>query len=189
MGKVLPHITDELRTLIARQHIFFVATAPSGADGHVNVSPKGHADTFAVLDETTVAYLDLTGSGVETIAHLRDNGRITLMFCTFDGQPDIVRLFGTGRVLVPGDAGYDEVAAAFPSRPGARAVIVVDVHRVSTSCGFAVPTYDYTGDRDLLHQWADARDDEKLRNYRATRNATSIDGLPGYPDAAVPTAT
>jgi predicted pyridoxine 5'-phosphate oxidase superfamily flavin-nucleotide-binding protein len=186
MGKVLPHITGELRELIARQHLFFVATAPSGTDGHVNVSPKGHADTFAVLDENTVAYLDLTGSGVETIAHLRDNGRITLMFCAFDGAPDIVRLFGSGRVLVPGDAGYDELAAVFPARRGARAVIVVDVHRVSTSCGFAVPTFDYTGDRDLLRTWADARDDDKLRDYRATRNATSIDGLPGYPNAAAP---
>ncbi|MCU1678025.1 MAG: Pyridoxamine 5-phosphate oxidase [Frankiales bacterium] len=183
MGKVLPHITADLRAWIAKQHIYFVATAPSGAEGHVNMSPKGHMDTFAVLGGTTVAYLDLTGSGVETIAHLRDNGRITVMFCAFEGKPDVVRLQGSGRVVVPADPEFATVAAAFPARRNARAVIVVDVTRVSTSCGFSVPYLSYDGDRDLLEKWTDARDDAKISEYQQTRNAVSIDGLPGLPGA------
>jgi predicted pyridoxine 5'-phosphate oxidase superfamily flavin-nucleotide-binding protein len=183
MGKVLDRIDDDVREFIAAQQLYFVATAPSGADGHVNLSPKGHADTFAVIDEHTVAYLDLTGSGAETAAHLRDNGRITVMFCAFAGQPNILRLFGTGRVVPLGDPGFDELAALFPARIGARAVIVIDVQRVQNSCGYAVPLYAFSGQRDLLEKWADARAGDRLTAYRAEKNAASIDGLPAYDPA------
>lgn len=178
MGKVYDAIDEPLQRWIARQHVFFVATAPLDPDGHVNVSPKG-LDSFRVLDGTTVAYLDLTGSGVETIAHLRDNGRICVMFCAFDGPPRIVRLHGRGRVVERGHAGFEEAAAAFPPRRGARSVITVSVERVSDSCGYAVPLMAYERDRDRLDQWADARDDAALEEYRATKNVASIDGLPG----------
>jgi hypothetical protein len=180
MGRVLERIDDAAREFIAAQHMFFVATAPAGPDGHVNISPKGHSDTFAVLDDHTVAYLDLTGSGAETAAHIRENGRITLMFCAFDGGPDILRLFGTGRVVAAGSPEYDVLAAAFTQRDGARAVMLVDVHRVQTSCGFAVPYYDYAGDRDLLEAWAGSRTPERLQTYRNEKNAASIDGLPAF---------
>lgn len=180
MGKVLECIDAATREFIARQQLYFVATAPAGSGGHVNVSPKGHADTFTVIDDHTVAYLDLTGSGAETAAHLRDNGRITVMFCAFDGAPNILRLFGTGRVVEPGDAAYDELVALFPARDGSRAVMVIDVTRVSNSCGFAVPNYDFAGERDLLEAWAGTRSPQRLRDYRNTKNAASIDGLPAF---------
>jgi predicted pyridoxine 5'-phosphate oxidase superfamily flavin-nucleotide-binding protein len=180
MGRLLERIDESAREFIAAQHMFFVGTAPTEVDGHVNISPKGHADTFAVLDDTTVAYLDLTGSGAETAAHVRDNGRITVMFCAFEGGPNILRLFGTGRLVPLGTPEYDALRVHFPARAGARAVMVVDVTRVSTSCGFAVPHYDYTGDRDLLEAWASARTPERLDAYRAEKNATSIDGLSAF---------
>jgi hypothetical protein len=176
MGQVFDSIDDGIRAFIGEQHMFFVATAPSDG-GHVNLSPKG-LDTFRVLDEHRVGYLDLTGSGAETIAHLRDNGRITLMFCAFDGRPRIVRLAGRGSFVVTGDDGYDELAAQFPDVPGARAVITVDVDRVADSCGFAVPTYDYVGDRDVLNRWAARHTADELDDYRRNVNTTSIDGLP-----------
>lgn len=179
MGKVAECIDEATQEFIAAQHMYFVASAPS-AGGHVNVSPKGPADTFRVIDDRTVAYLDLTGSGAETAAHLRDNGRITIMFCAFTGAPNILRLFGTGRVVEAGSDEYDALVAQFPAHPGARAVMVVNVQRVQSSCGFAVPYYDFAGDRDLLDAWAGARSEERLRDYRNTKNATSIDGLPAF---------
>lgn len=182
MGRVLERIDESVREFIAAQHLYFVASAPT-AGGHVNVSPKGPADTFVVLDDHTVAYLDLTGSGAETAAHLRDNGRITVMFCAFEGGPNILRLFGTGRVVTTEAAEYEALAANFPPRLGARAVMVVDVTRVSSSCGFAVPYFDYAGDRELLDAWAGSRTPERLLAYRNTRNAQSIDGLPAFDPA------
>jgi hypothetical protein len=164
--------------------MFFVATAPSGPGGHVNVSPKGHAATFAVLDERTVAYLDLTGSGAETVAHLRDNGRITLMFCALSGPPRILRLHGQGRVVLPNDDRWEDLAARFPARRGARAVVVVEIRRIVDSCGYAVPLYDYAGERDLLDQWTARKDDAALAAYCAQRNHRSLDGLPALPMAA-----
>jgi hypothetical protein len=140
MGKTYDQLDKRLHGWIAAQHIFFVATAPQRRGGHVNLSPKGHADTFAVLDERTVAYLDLTGSGAETAAHLRDDGRITLMFCAFSGPPRILRLYGQGRIVLPGEQRWDELAAWFPARRGARAVVVVEVERIADSCGYAVPS-------------------------------------------------
>jgi hypothetical protein len=159
--------------------MFFVATAPLSNDGHVNVSPRGH-DSFSVLDEHRVAWVDYTGSGVETIAHLRENGRICIMFCSFDQRPRVVRLHGRGRVAMPGTVEYDEVVALHPDHPGTRAVVAVDVTRVSDSCGYGVPVMEMVGERDLLRLHADKRGPAAMAEYRATRNAVSIDGLPGY---------
>ncbi len=184
MGTVHDGVSPEVRRFIEAQHVFFVATAPNDPDGRINLSPKGLRDTLAVLDERTVAYLDLTGSGVETIAHLRDNGRITVMFCAFDGQPNVLRLHGRGRVVRPGDDDWERLAAPFGARRAARAVIVVDVERVSDSCGFGVPRYDLVGERDLLDRWASARSDEHIADYQRRKNATSVDGLPGLAPAA-----
>src|SRR5262245_8293669 len=153
MGKVFAELDDDLRAFIARQHMFFVATAPLSADGHVNLSPKG-LDTFRVLGPTTVAYLDLTGSGVETIAHLRENGRLTVMFCAFEGRPRILRLYGRGRAVKPDDAEWSVVSAGFPALPGVRSVVVLDVDRIGDSCGYGVPRYEFTGDRPQLPEWA-----------------------------------
>jgi hypothetical protein len=171
-------ITPDIAESIGRQRMFFVATAPLTADGHVNLSPKGH-DTLRVIDESTVCYLDLTGSGVETIAHLRENGRITIMLCAFEGNPNIVRLYGTGEAVTPDDARFADLAARFADMPGTRAVILVHVTKVTSSCGYAVPSYVYDGDRNRLHEWADARGIDGLVAYRASKNAASIDGLPG----------
>ena len=190
MGQVYPELDDRLRTFITSQPMFFVATAPgldeAGDGGHVNVSPKGYRDTFAVLDPLTVAYLDLTGSGAETIAHLRQNGRITLMFCSFGAAPKILRIYGTGRPVLPADAGWPELAAHFPAAAAAagpdrgnqRAIIVVTADRISDSCGYAVPIMELTQERDLLTRWSERRSADELAAYRLKHNATSIDGLP-----------
>ncbi|GAB6937241.1 pyridoxamine 5'-phosphate oxidase family protein [Isoptericola variabilis] len=186
MGKVHENIDGRLRSFVEAQHVFFVATAPLAGDGHVNVSPKGVDGSFVVVDERTVAYLDLTASGAETIAHLRENGRITLMFCAFDGPPNIVRLHGRGRVVTIYDDEYAAWAPRFPERRGARAVIVVDVDRVSDSCGYGVPLLDYVGERDLLPQFMDRKGAEGQADYRRQKNRTSIDGLPAFDDDPVP---
>lgn len=180
MGKVLPGIDDALAGFLRAQRMFFVATAPTAADGMVNVSPKGLDGSFAVLGDHEVAYLDLTGSAAETIAHLRDNGRICLMFCAFDGPPRIVRLHGRGEAVLLGEPRFDEMAARFPDHPGARAVVRVDVTRVADSCGFAVPRMTFDAERDQLTRWAANRGPEGLAAYRAERNARSIDGLPAF---------
>jgi predicted pyridoxine 5'-phosphate oxidase superfamily flavin-nucleotide-binding protein len=183
MARVLDGISAELRAFLEAQPVFFVATAPTSDDGHINCSPKG-LDTFRVIDDHTIAYLDLTGSGIETVAHLRENARITLMFCAFAGRPDIVRLYGRGRV-VPADApDATELLARFPEYPGARAVIVVDVARVSSSCGYAVPRMTLERPRDELLDWATKKGAPALGEYHADKNARSIDGLPGLPGLA-----
>jgi hypothetical protein len=191
MATVYPELDERLIAFITNQPMYFVATAPcldeAGDGGHVNVSPKGYRDTFAVLDPLTVAYLDLTGSGAETIAHLRQNGKITIMFCSFGRQPKILRLYGTGRTVLPGDAGWPEYAARFSASPGdgtgtdrgnQRAIIVVAIDRISDSCGYAVPVMELTGERDLLTRWSERRSAEDLVEYRVKHNSTSIDGLP-----------
>lgn len=186
MGKLHEKISGRLRTFVEAQRLFFVATAPAGAEGHVNVSPKGIADgTFRVLGEHRVAYLDITASGAETIAHLRENGRITLMFCAFEGPPNIVRLHGRGRVVSIYDEDYAALAEHFTEHRGARAIIVVDVTRISDSCGFAVPLMDYVGERDLLPAHADRKGVEGRMAYRQTKNRVSIDGLPAFDDDAI----
>ena len=182
MGSVYSQLNERLRELIAEQHVFFVATAPLDAEDHLNLSPKG-LESFAVLDDTKVAYLDLVGSGIETVAHLRENGRIVIMFCTFSGAPKIVRLYGRGRVIEPQDAQWHNFTSAFPSYTGARSVIVVDLERVSDSCGWGVPLYDYVGQRTQLVEYADNKGPEKLAEYKQKNNAHSIDGLPGLRSA------
>jgi hypothetical protein len=180
VGTVHEAIDGRLRAFVEAQPMFFVATAPSGSDGHVNVSPKGIAGSFVVLDEHTVAYLDLTASGAETIAHLRDNGRITLMFCAFEGPPNIVRLYGRGRFVTLYDEGFDELVALFPETRGARAVIVVEVDRVSDSCGYGVPRMTLEGERDLLPQYMERKGVDGQAAYRRLKNRTSIDCMPAF---------
>jgi hypothetical protein len=179
MAKVFEQIDDQMAAWLTAQPMFVVATAPLAGDGLINASPKGGSATFAVLGPTTVAYLDLTGSGVETIAHLRENGRIVLMFTAFDGRPQIVRLHGRGRVVVPDDAEFAELVQRFPRNPGTRSVIVIDVDRIADSCGYAVPRMDYVADRDVLDLWSEKKGPEGLAAYRAESNAVSLDGLPG----------
>ncbi len=176
MARTYPTITDELRAFIEAQQLFFVATAPLAADGHVNVSPKG-LDCLRVLGPLRVAYLDLTGSGNETSAHLRENGRVTLMFCAFQGPPRILRLYGTGTTVLPGSPTWAELRPLFPDHPGARQIIVADVTRVQTSCGFGVPLYDYAGQRETLLRYAETKGEQGLEDYRRQQNARSIDGL------------
>jgi Pyridoxamine 5'-phosphate oxidase len=200
MGKVYAGLDDRLTQFILDQPVYFVATAPSSAGpsaagppegGHVNVSPKGGRGTFAVLGPTTVAYLDLTGSGAETIAHLRQNGRLTIMFCSFTETPKILRLYGTGRVVLPGEPDWQRLAARFPVPPvpvppgssdagtaGWRAIIVAELTRIADSCGYAVPIMDLREERDLLTRWTERKTPAQLAAYRTEHNTVSIDGLP-----------
>jgi hypothetical protein len=186
MSKAHDSISDDLRHWIEQQHVFFVATAPAGAEGHVNCSPKG-LDSLRVLGPLEVAYVDLTGSGAETIAHLRENGRIVLMFCAFNGPPKIVRLHGQGSILEGGTPEFDRLRPAFPDLVGTRAIVHVRVTRVSDSCGYAVPLMDFRSDRQTLIRWAESKGPQGLQVYRERKNASSIDGLPaltGAPAAA-----
>lgn len=176
MGAAFDAINDDHRALIEAQPVFFVASAPTDG-GHVNLSPKGY-DTFAVLGPKEVAYADLTGSGAETIAHLRQDGRITVMFCSFDERPAILRLYGHGEALTPDDERYAELAARVPCPVGTRAIVGIDVHRVSSSCGYAVPRMELVAERPRLVEWAEAKGPDELEAYRGRKNARSIDGLP-----------
>jgi predicted pyridoxine 5'-phosphate oxidase superfamily flavin-nucleotide-binding protein len=193
MAKVFEQIDDRLKAFIEAQPVFFVGTAPNGPGGHVNVSPKGGKGLFRVTGPLGFAYVDLMGSGIETIAHLRENGRITIMFASFEGPPKIVRLHGTGRVSQQGDDGFTELVATFDASdeqlPAVRSVIAVDVERVSDSCGFVVPRMAYEGERDQLYRWTDNRlrkeGPDAMRAYAASHNAESIDGLAGL-DPLVP---
>jgi hypothetical protein len=195
MGKVYAELDERLAKFISRQPVFFVATAPclteDGEGGHVNLSPKGYRDTFAVLSPRRVAYVDLTGSGAETIAHLRQNGRITIMFCSFAKQAKILRIYGRGRVVLPGDADWAELAPRFAANAGEgadrrdrRSIIVVDVDRIADSCGYAVPLMELSSERDLLARNAERQSPEELAAYRAKYNAASIDGLPALTNGA-----
>ena len=186
MGREHEHLDDDLAAWIAAQHLFFVASAPAGPDGHVNLSPKGY-DSFRILDPDTVAYLDLTGSGVETIAHLRENGRLTIMFCAFEGKPRIVRLFGRGDVVVPGDHGWDDLRGQFPDIPGERAIIRCRLDRIADSCGYSVPRLTYEGERDTLVEWAARRGPDGIADYHEEKNRLSIDGLAGLPAGGIET--
>jgi Pyridoxamine 5'-phosphate oxidase len=181
VAKVFDGIDDKLARWLERQPVFFVATAPLGEDGHINLSPKGTLGTFRVLDPSTVAYLDLTGSGAETLAHLRENGRITLMFCAFDGPPQIVRLWGTGAPVLPSSPSFAALAGSFPDHPGIRSVIRVAVSRVADSCGYAVPRMSLDSERDILDLANAKKGPARLASYRVARNAHSIDGLPAWP--------
>jgi hypothetical protein len=177
MGKTYESITPDLRDFLLAQRLFFVATAPLGREARINLSPKG-LDTFRILDDRRVAYLDLTGSGNETSAHLEENGRITLMFCAFEGAPRIVRLYGTGRTVLPGSPVWAELSPHFDtSIPGIRQIIAVDITSASTSCGFGIPRYQFTAERDELIRSNQKRGPEGLANYQREKNARSIDGL------------
>jgi hypothetical protein len=176
MAAVQPFITPKLQAFIQAQPMFFVGSAPLSPEGHINVSPKG-LSTFRILSHTRVAYLDLTGSGNETAAHLLENGRITFMFCAFHDPPKILRLFGTGHTLREGDNEWRELISLFPQLPGVRQIIVATITRVQTSCGFGVPQMQLIAHRDLLPKWAEKKGDA-LAEYRHRKNSTSIDGLP-----------
>jgi hypothetical protein len=187
MAKVFDHIDDSLRAFIEAQSMFFVATAPSGDEGHVNLSPKGGRNLFQVTGPLGFAYVDLMGSGIETVAHLRENGRIVIMFCAFEGPPKIVRLHGVGRPVQQNDEGFEELLAAFDiadeQRRAVRSVITVEVTRVGDSCGFVVPRMDYVGERDQLYRYADNRirklGETAVLEYVSENNAESLDGLTG----------
>jgi len=179
MSKTIENITGDLADWMVQQPVFFVATAPLSSTGHVNVSPKG-GDSFRVLGPTEVVYQDYTGSGAETTAHLRENGRIVIMFCAFEGPPRIARLHGKGTVIGQGDERFAEMASRFPAHAGTRAFIHVTVTRVSTSCGYAVPFFDFREHRDQLDRWTNTKSPEEISAYRAAKNSRSIDGLPAF---------
>jgi hypothetical protein len=195
MGKVYAAIDDKLGAWIRRQALFFVATAPSGNSGHLNLSPKGPIETLRVLGPRRVAYLDLIGSGAETTAHLRENGRIVLMLCAFEGPPRIVRLHGRGEVFqlgeprcaeLEGELDFGGVAAA---EDGSRAIVVVDVDRIADSCGYGVPLMRYEGERPQQLEWIESKlrsDPNALMDYVAEKNTTSIDGLPAFETDLLP---
>lgn len=178
MGKVYAGIDTRNADFINKQHIFFVATAPRSDDGHINLSPKG-LDCFRIIDPLTVAYLDLTGSGIETVAHLRENGRIVLMFCAFEGAPRILRLHGRGEVAEAGTPTFEALRDRFPAHSSARAIIRVALDRISDSCGFGIPLFEYAGERTQLPAWAAHKGPEGILQYQQESNLRSIDGLPG----------
>jgi len=177
MAKLFESITEELQEFIAAQHMFFVGTAPLSSTGHVNLSPKG-LDCLRILSPHRVAYLDLTGSGNETSAHLQENGRITFMFCAFNEPACILRLYGKGYAILPNSPDWDLTYSLFPRLPGTRQIVIADIERVQTSCGFGVPLYEYQGQRQVLVNWASKKGEEGVRQYQQKKNRMSIDGLP-----------
>jgi hypothetical protein len=179
MGKNYDSIAVETAEWIGRQKMFFVSTAPLSASGHVNCSPKG-GDSFRILGPNEVVYQDYTGTGAETAAHLRENGRIVVMFCAFEGPPKIVRLHGTGAVIRAEDARYENLISRFPPHAGTRCVMHIKVTRVSDSCGFSVPLYTYNQPRDILDKWSASRTTEQLLAFRRKHGLNSIDGLPAF---------
>lgn len=178
MGKLYDSIDDSLMEFIQRQQMFFVATAPLSGDGLVNASPKG-LDSFRVLDRQTVAYADLTGSGIETVAHLKENGRIVVMFCSFDQSPKILRLHGRGSVIEPTHADFADLQSLFPEYLGLRSIIRIRCERISDSCGWGVPRYDYVGQRSQLTAWAEKLGPDEIASYQRSENLESLDRLPG----------
>jgi hypothetical protein len=178
VGQCYPCLDDRLTAFIRAQKVFFVATAPLAPDGHVNVSPKGY-DSLAILDERTIAYADFGGSGIETHAHVRENGRITLMFCAFEGPANIVRVYGRGEVVSFDDPGFEAAMAAFPHVGRARGVITVHIEHVADSCGWGVPFFEFKGEREQLRRWVEAKPFGEWAQHRREANAASIDGLPG----------
>jgi hypothetical protein len=181
MAQEYERLELSLVEFIERQRVFFVATAPASEGGRINLSPKG-LDTLRILDDRTLAYLDFVGSGVETIAHLRENGRIVVCFCAFEGPPKILRVHGRGEAVEPGAPEFAALRARMPDVPveaAVRAVIRIRAERIGDSCGYGVPLFEYRGERSQLHDWADRKGEAGLADYRAEKNATSLDGLPG----------
>lgn len=180
MGKVYEAIDGPLSEFIERQKVWFVATAPASTDGHVNLSPKG-LEGLRILGPREVAYLDFVGSGAETLAHVRENGRIVICFCAFEGPPKIVRLHGRGEGIEPGEPGFAALRAKFaevPLEAAVRSIVRVDLTRISDSCGYGVPLYEFRGVRSQLPDWAERKGEAGLERYRREKNATSLDGLP-----------
>jgi hypothetical protein len=176
MGKLFPTLLPEHEAFIRKQRIFFVGSAPLSAEGHVNMSPKGH-DVLRIFSPSEVAYLDLTGSGNETSAHLKENGRITFMFIAMEGSPIILRLYGVGRVVLPGTSEWDKIVKHFEILPGTRQIVYVKINSVKTSCGYSVPFFSYSGERDTLQQWAIKKGEQGLVEYRHEKNSVSMDGI------------
>lgn len=177
MGKLYEELDDKLVDFIRSQQMFFVATAPLSASGSINCSPKG-MDTLRILDARTVAYLDLTGSGAETIAHLKENSRFLMMFCSFTNRPKILRLHGNGEVFEMHSEEFARLKSLFPEIRGTRAIIQLNVSRIADSCGWGVPMYDYVGERDTYARFADSLSDDEMRAAQVEKNSFSIDGLP-----------
>ena len=178
MGMEFAEIDERIRGWIERQKVFFVSTAPIAEDGRVNCSPKG-LDSLRVLGSRQIAYADIGGSGIETVAHLKENGRIVIMMCAFDGPPKIFRFYGTGRPVEPHDTDFDRLAEQFPDLPAIRNFVVVEVDCIRDSCGYGVPLYDFKSERESLANWCDAKTNKEMLEYRAENNARSLDGLPG----------
>jgi hypothetical protein len=187
MGKTYDEIDEATARWMTEQHVYFVGTAPLASDGHVNLSPKGNQGSFAVLGPNRVAYLDITGSGIETVAHLRENGRIVVMFCAFEGRPKIMRLHGEGRVHQRGEASFEELLPAFAGttfkQESLRSIIEIDVHRIASSCGYGVPLMGFEGIREHTDLWVDKRlkqhGPDGVVRYMEEKNLESLDGLPG----------
>lgn len=177
MAKFYDSITDQIKDFIEKQHIFFVSSAPLSSSGRVNLSPKG-LDSFRVISPNRVAYMDIISSGNETSAHMLENGRITIMFCSFDGSPNILRLFGIGRTVLAADPEWESLANHFKLISSTRQIIVAEISKVQTSCGYGVPLYEYKGERDQHFKWAEKIGPDGLISYRNENNLTSIDGLP-----------
>lgn len=178
MGKTFEKLTPHLKEFIQKQKLFFVSTAPLSAEGLVNVSPKGW-DSIRFLDDHTAAYIDLTGSGIETIAHVKENQRITLLFCAFEGPPKLVRLHGKGRIYEKNSTEFQELLPLFPNYPSARAIIKIELIRISDSCGYTVPFYEYKGERDTMNKWLERKGLDSLDAYQEEKNRRSLDGLKG----------
>lgn len=179
MAKSFKSLNDKHRAFISQQQMFFVATAPLTAEGHVNLSPKG-LDSIRVIDKRTIVYLDLFGSGAETIAHIRENQRITLMFCAFEGDPNILRVYGVGEVVDRDADEYSYLRGLFNLEVNERSIIRINITRVQDSCGFAVPLYEYKGQRDRLRDWSQRKSRKELEDYGRKKNLKSIDGLPAW---------
>lgn len=177
MARFDTRLNERLREFLLRQHIFFTASAPD--QGRINLSPKG-LDSFRILDDQTVGYLDLTGSENETAAHIAENGRVTMMFCSFQDKPLIVRLYGRGEVVRPRDASFEELRQRFPTYPGQRQIILLHIDSIMSTCGFAVPYFEYRGERDNLIEFACNMGEEKMDQYRREKNQQSIDGQPTH---------
>lgn len=195
MGKVYDRIDDKLAAWIGQQRLFFVGTAPRADDGHVNISPKGPIESLRVLGPHRVAYLDLIGSGAETVAHLRENGRIVIMLCAFQGPPRVVRLHGRGQVRQLGEPGFAELSRELnfsdipAARHAARAIITIEVERISDSCGYGVPRMRYQGERPQQMAWIESKrrsGENALLDYVVEKNSCSVDGLPAFEPATLP---
>lgn len=178
MGKEYREIDERIQRWIERQRLFFVATAPLAGDGRINCSPKG-LDSLRVLGPRQLAYADLGGSGIETVAHLKENGRIVIMMCAFDGPPKIFRFYGQGASVESHEAGFEKLKAMFPDAPAIRNFIVIDIECIRDSCGYGVPLYEFKCERESLKNWCDSKTDDEMLEYRLANNAVSLDGLPG----------